>query len=1060
MALYGTVDSIVHVHRFTNIDLTSRGIYYIRISIADAEDKKTLLKPSNFFSFPRSRHSYVKKVQVPSVIPASELGECHTQEHFFGTRMFSVRYRNETMELNEACHFKFEKKAKCKGDQISMAAALRVRFELMRSDIEPDTLTVSRSSRGLSYPSPDSTDRKGNNTERANGRPQKDNSGSSAGDDPQELRLETFKSLAMHEVILRQLDFGTVHEYVPITFDYMHFVKLDVVLHLSVTNLRFDGSPQASLPAIPGHKNTNGSDMNDSRQSEGHASTLSSSASRRGKSFRNRTKPFVDFVFPGAEYDKFEAKDAKLDAMYKTDDQIAKYNAYLRPMVESLEAITTSLHIIHDEYLNEDVQMTPEAKRWKKEKIFARKPPGCNLEAAISSVAATQKHMKSIGANPLDSAEFLSKAISGGFSLDETEEAPESPSPSSFISKALSGMALDPLRSRSPSAKKVLKSGTNVSVDSLGGEDNEDDTFISNFKRWKLSNLFVKKASSWTERASAPQVKIAAESIQRDINTLNDHCQRGWESLTQMLPGSASQMCKGLTKRWIARQQQQWEHALFFRSRSVQELDQPDGCNLPDLEDLLAYRRLGAKRLLLHAVQDLMIFGEALDDLCCTMELYYDEKKMQEKEEDSEIKMDLGSDVEPTEDSGRALQLSIRSTGSYESSASAGQHTRDFVLFHALAECMKKKTEEDEEEGQRGQYLWQEEEEDPSGSSLTGLWSLTTSTESFKWGMDVVVSSEDTYLPAWQGNPLRPPSTPKLDILPPVSPVAAPVAAGSNRDIKEGPHVFVLQHGLHGNNFDMNLIANHIMLIFPDAIILNSSVNSDESDNDLDTMGGLLAEDVRRFIVHNCPEMLTTFGEGRLSFVAHSAGGVIVRACLARPEMKILYKRFYTIVTLSSPHLGNLYPTSHLVQTGMHVLNLVSPRMNKPPGLLTQLLMNDARDKRKSFLYELSEKDVFSSFQHVVFVTAHDDQYVPKHSALVQMAPDTDENSDLGKMYSSMIENILSDINPEKLLRINVFTNFSEKNVDTFIGRAAHISYLDSPRILSLLFCTLYEKLK
>ncbi|CAM9180194.1 unnamed protein product, partial [Heterosigma akashiwo] len=74
--------------------------------VVDAEDNTTVLAPGHFFSEPRNIHSFVKNTQVPACLTPEELGKCHTQEHFFGSRMFPVRYRNESLELNEACHFR------------------------------------------------------------------------------------------------------------------------------------------------------------------------------------------------------------------------------------------------------------------------------------------------------------------------------------------------------------------------------------------------------------------------------------------------------------------------------------------------------------------------------------------------------------------------------------------------------------------------------------------------------------------------------------------------------------------------------------------------------------------------------------------------------------------------------------------------------------------------------------------------------------------------------------------------------------------------------------------
>ncbi|CAM9180345.1 unnamed protein product, partial [Heterosigma akashiwo] len=49
--------------------------------------------------------------------------------------------------------------------------------------------------------------------------------------------------------------------------------------------------------------------------------------------------------------------------------------------------------------------------------------------------------------------------------------------------------------------------------------------------------------------------------------------------------------------------------------------------------------------------------------------------------------------------------------------------------------------------------------------------------------------------------------------------------------------------------------------------------------------------------------------------------------------------------------------------------------------------------------------------------------------------------------YLQMMEDFLGQIQPERLIRVNLHAAPPEKNMDTFIGRAAHIAYLDCPRI-------------
>jgi hypothetical protein len=64
-------------------------------------------------------------------------------------------------------------------------------------------------------------------------------------------------------------------------------------------------------------------------------------------------------------------------------------------------------------------------------------------------------------------------------------------------------------------------------------------------------------------------------------------------------------------------------------------------------------------------------------------------------------------------------------------------------------------------------------------------------------------------------------------------------------------------------------------------------------------------------------------------------------------------------------------------------------------------------------------------------------------------------------VLSSMVSNILDSMEPSRLLRITLDNNVLESmTVDALVGRAAHISFLDSPVIAAQLVYSLYQYLK
>lgn len=122
------------------------------------------------------------------------------------------------------------------------------------------------------------------------------------------------------------------------------------------------------------------------------------------------------------------------------------------------------------------------------------------------------------------------------------------------------------------------------------------------------------------------------------------------------------------------------------------------------------------------------------------------------------------------------------------------------------------------------------------------------------------------------------------------------------------------------------------------------------------------------------------------SFIGHSLGNLIVRSVLTRPRFKCYLSRLHTFLSLSGPHLGTLYNSSALVNTGNsskadyqqlsccrnNILSRCPPFYKacqkclspglwfmqkwKKSGSLLQLTCRDHSDPRQTFLYKLSKK--------------------------------------------------------------------------------------------------------
>eukprot|EP00330_Aristerostoma_sp_ATCC50986_P009653 CAMPEP_0114586582 /NCGR_PEP_ID=MMETSP0125-20121206/9760_1 /TAXON_ID=485358 ORGANISM="Aristerostoma sp., Strain ATCC 50986" /NCGR_SAMPLE_ID=MMETSP0125 /ASSEMBLY_ACC=CAM_ASM_000245 /LENGTH=176 /DNA_ID=CAMNT_0001782073 /DNA_START=1316 /DNA_END=1843 /DNA_ORIENTATION=- len=135
----------------------------------------------------------------------------------------------------------------------------------------------------------------------------------------------------------------------------------------------------------------------------------------------------------------------------------------------------------------------------------------------------------------------------------------------------------------------------------------------------------------------------------------------------------------------------------------------------------------------------------------------------------------------------------------------------------------------------------------------------------------------------------------------------------TKKDYK-GVHLIVLCHGFQGNSFDMRLLKNNISLVYPETLYLCASSNEDMTDGEIADMGLRLAGEVINYI----QEWIPGNGLGRLSFIGHSLGGLIIRASL--PYLEDYASKMHLFMTLSTPHLGYMYHNSKIVDAGMWFL--------------------------------------------------------------------------------------------------------------------------------------------
>ncbi|KAM3863186.1 protein FAM135A [Diretmus argenteus] len=261
----------------------------------------------------------------------------------------------------------------------------------------------------------------------------------------------------------------------------------------------------------------------------------------------------------------------------------------------------------------------------------------------------------------------------------------------------------------------------------------------------------------------------------------------------------------------------------------------------------------------------------------------------------------------------------------------------------------------------------------------------------------------------------------------------------------DGIHLIVCVHGLDGNSADLRLVKTYLELGLPGARIdfLMSERNQNDTFADFESMTDRLLDEIVQYIqIYN----LTV---SKISFVGHSLGNLIVRSVLTRPRFKCYLSRLHTFLSLSGPHLGTLYNSSALVNTGLWFM-----QKWKKSGSLLQLTCRDHSDPRQTFLYKLSKKSGLQFFKNVVLVGSLQDRYVPYHSARIEMCKTALKDKQTGPVYAEMIENLLLPVLQNKdcnLVRYDVI-HALPNTANSLIGRAAHIAVLDSEIFLEKFF--------
>ncbi|KAK6153349.1 hypothetical protein DH2020_012988 [Rehmannia glutinosa] len=252
-----------------------------------------------------------------------------------------------------------------------------------------------------------------------------------------------------------------------------------------------------------------------------------------------------------------------------------------------------------------------------------------------------------------------------------------------------------------------------------------------------------------------------------------------------------------------------------------------------------------------------------------------------------------------------------------------------------------------------------------------------------------------------------------------------------------------------GHHLDLRLVRNQWLLLDPKAEFLMSEANEEKTSGDFREMGQRLAQEVVSFIKKKMDKasrsgVLRTI---KLSFVGHSIGNIILRTALTDSIMEPYLRYLHTYLSVSGPHLGYLYSSNSLFNGGLWLLKKL-----KGTQCIHQLTFTDDPDLQNTFLYKLCKQKTLENFKNIILFSSPQDGYVPYHSARIEMCPaSSGDYSKKGKVFLEMLNDCLDQIRaPSSEHRVfmrcdvNFDISLQGRNLNTIIGRAAHIEFLES----------------